>query len=104
VIQSGTVPVTARRSAFSCVFVRSTKTHVSLVLAGKSLSGVGSGGERSIQLSYASMPRFFRGEMHFLGCPENGCGYRCGYQSEFSWASVAIVDRCSPAGKVTALR
>jgi len=21
--------------------------------------------------------------MHFLGRPENGCGYRCGYQSEF---------------------
>jgi hypothetical protein len=31
-----------------------------------------SGGERSIQLSYASMPRFFRGKLHFQRCAKTG--------------------------------
>ena len=54
VIQTVTVPVIVRRSAFSCVFLRSAETHDSLFFAGNSPSLVGSGGERSIQLGYAS--------------------------------------------------
>jgi hypothetical protein len=55
VIQTVTVPVIVRRSAFSCVFLRSVETHDSLFFAGNSRFFGASGGERSIQLSYASL-------------------------------------------------
>jgi restriction system protein len=36
VIQTGTVPVIVRRGAFSCVFLRSSKTHDTLFFTGNS--------------------------------------------------------------------
>jgi hypothetical protein len=54
VIQTVTVPVIVRRSAFSCVFLRSVETHDSLFFRENSRFFGTSGGVRSIQLSYAS--------------------------------------------------
>ena len=61
-----------------------------------------SGGERSIQLSYASLPRKKRGEMHFQRCPENRCGYPFWHQLDRRWLRALILARRATGRKRSA--